>query len=100
MLSLCEFIRLCGKLPLPLGSLIESIVKSGQESGLAIEHQQVVNDPLLLVSLPTDNKDQLLLESVELREGKIHLAGGRLGDSKKPRPWHLDPIEPLRPNSS
>lgn len=87
-----------GKLPLPLGGLIDSIVKSGRESGLAIDHQQVGNDPLLLVTLPSDSKNQLLLESVELREDKIYLAGRPQVDAEKPtavaaRPNRATPSE-------
>jgi hypothetical protein len=64
-----------GKLPLPLGGLIASFVKSGQAAGLAIDLQQIGNDPLLLVTLPTAPDNQLLLESLELRAGEVYLAG-------------------------
>jgi hypothetical protein len=89
-----------GKLPLPLGGLVESFVAAGREAGLLIDQRQVDNDPLLLVTLPAadSDKDQLLLESFELRDGKVFLAGRPQADAEEAatvavRPKRTEPIE-------
>jgi hypothetical protein len=67
-----------GKLPLPLGGLLNEVIESGREIGLQIEHQQLEGDPLLLVSLPTSfdqSGKRLSLELLELREGALYIAG-------------------------
>ncbi len=81
-----------GKLPLPLGGLIKSFVESGRDAGLVIDQRQVKNDPLLLITLPTSNDNQMFLESFELRDGKVYLAGRRQGDAEN------TPAVAVRPN--
>jgi hypothetical protein len=66
-----------GKLPLPLGGLVESFVASAQDAGLLIDHRQIESDPLLLVTLPAAEMDNepMVLETFELRDGGVYLAG-------------------------
>lgn len=72
-----------GKLPLPLGGLVESFVSSAQEAGMIIDQRQIDSDPVLLVTLPPTemNDEPMLLEAVELRDGRIYLAGRSHGDT-------------------
>jgi hypothetical protein len=67
-----------GKLPLPLGSLLNDVAASAREIGLEIDQEQIDGDPLLLVTLPSayDNAGkQLSLESLELHDGELYVAG-------------------------
>lgn len=82
-------VRICqaraGLLPLPLAGLINDLVASGQESGLAIVAREIDGDPLLLISLPDTydhGKRQFTLDSLELTDGQIYLSGA----GKKPFP--------------
>jgi hypothetical protein len=71
-----------GKLPLPLGGIVQSFVDSAQDAGLLIDQRQIDSDPLLLVTLPTaaNDDESLLLETFELREGGVFLAGRSQGE--------------------
>jgi hypothetical protein len=65
-------------LPLPLGGLLTDLISSGREIGLEIDQQQIEGDPLLLVKLPEaydHDRRQFCLESLELTQGEIYLAG-------------------------
>jgi hypothetical protein len=67
-----------GKLPLPLGGFLNDVIESGREIGLQIEQQQIEGDPLLLVTLPTSfakSDKSLSLETLELRDGALYIAG-------------------------
>ncbi len=78
-----------GKLPLPIGSLLEEIAASGRELGLAVDQQLIEGDPLLLITLPASDNDtgkRMSLESLELHEGELYVAGqsGRTDDGPSP----------------
>jgi hypothetical protein len=71
-----------GLLPLPLAGLLADVTTAGREAGLQIDQQQIEGDPVLLVTIPcsdSQNKsrpaDQLCLDSLEVSEGEIYLAG-------------------------
>jgi hypothetical protein len=67
-----------GTLPLPLGGFLRDVIESGREIGLQIEQQQIEGDPLLLVTLPTSfakSDKSLSLETLELRDGALYIAG-------------------------
>jgi hypothetical protein len=74
-------IRICkaraGLLPLPLGGLLHDLLAAAEEIGLPVDQQQVDGDPLLIISLAAiQPKDKVLcLESLELSNGEIYLAG-------------------------
>jgi hypothetical protein len=72
-----------GKLPLPLGGIVQSFVDSAHDAGLLIDQRQIDSDPLLLVTLPTaaNDNESMLLETFELREGGVYLAGRSQSDA-------------------
>lgn len=79
-------VRICrarvGILPLPLAGLLADLTTAGQEAGLQMDQQQIEGDPLLLIMLPSADAgtnsrhpEQLCLDSLEVNEGEIYLAG-------------------------
>ncbi|HEY2761858.1 MAG TPA: hypothetical protein VGI75_13975, partial [Pirellulales bacterium] len=79
-------VRICkarvGILPLPLAGLLTDLATAGREAGLQIDQEQIEGDPLLLISLPSADvatnshrPEQLCLDSLEVNEGEIYLAG-------------------------
>jgi hypothetical protein len=79
-------IRICraraGLLPLPLAGFIADLTTAGHEAGLQIEEQQIDGDPVLLLTIPGADAqgksrpiDQLCLDSLEVNEGEIYVAG-------------------------
>jgi hypothetical protein len=72
-----------GKLPLPLAGIVQSFVDSAHDAGLLIDQRQIDSDPLLLVTLPTPANDDeaMLLETCELRDGGVFLAGRSQGEA-------------------
>jgi hypothetical protein len=76
-------IRICkaraGILPLPLGGVLNDLIAAGEEAGLQIDAEQIDGDPQLVITMPwADNSaDKLLLclESLEVNQGEIYMAG-------------------------
>ncbi len=79
-------IRICraraGLLPLPLAGFIADLTTAGHEAGLQIEEEQIEGDPVLLLTIPgadfqgkSRSVDQLCLDSLEVNEGEIYVAG-------------------------
>jgi hypothetical protein len=68
-----------GALPLPLGQFLEQIAAEAANAGVALRWSEEAGDPLALITIPpqVDAKTQAEshLETLELREGEIVLAG-------------------------
>ncbi len=93
-----------GKLPLPLGSLLNDVAASGRELGLAVDQQQIEGDPLLLITLPSVSNDtgkQLSLESLELHDGELYVAGRsqREGEAVPPLARKTDRNQSVSPEA-
>ncbi len=68
-----------GAIPLPLKDMTKKLVAACENLGCAVELREVGSDPVLLVTLPvpsgSSHGGKVLLESVELREGELHVSG-------------------------
>ena len=54
------------------------MAESGRELGLAVDQQEIEGDPLLLITLPSASNASgrlLSLESLELHDGELYVAG-------------------------
>jgi hypothetical protein len=76
-------VRICqaraGVLPIPLKQWLDRISTAAQRSNLPLRWSQRDGDPVALVTVPTEHKDYahrfVRLDTLELREGAIYLAG-------------------------
>lgn len=75
-----------GSLPLPLGSVLDAIAQGAERMKLRIRWAQSDGDPVALVRLaPRTRGDQRYqVETIELREGAIYLAGRTYRDADAP----------------
>ena len=68
-----------GAVPLPLKDVMGQIVHTGENFGFIAALKQIAGDPLLLLTLPAVESDgrggEVHVDSVELREGELFLAG-------------------------
>jgi hypothetical protein len=68
-----------GALPLPLKGFLDRIADVALQSGLVLRWAQEDGDPVALFKIPSEHEDYLtqgvFLESVELRDGAVYLAG-------------------------
>ncbi len=67
-----------GSLPVPLGPILDGLSHVARELNLRLEWRKSHGDPVALVTLPRlgDRPDESLrLESIELREGELYVAG-------------------------
>jgi hypothetical protein len=67
-----------GAVPLPLDSILEGFTTAAKRADLQLAWKQTDGDPVALVTLPSlisDDELLLRLETLELREGELHLAG-------------------------
>lgn len=68
-----------GAVPLPLKDVTSKLVAACENIGCKVELREVGADPLLLLTLPLpDNSARdgtIRVETVELREGELHIAG-------------------------
>jgi len=67
-----------GTLPVPLGSILDSISYAAQQLDLQLEWRTSHGDPVALIKLPPlhdSNHESLRLESLELRDGELFVAG-------------------------
>jgi hypothetical protein len=75
-----------GALPLPLKGFLDRIADVARQSGLVLRWAQEEGDPVALFKIPSDHEDYIadgiFLETLELRDGEIHLAG-RSGDERE-----------------
>src|SRR5262245_49594056 len=79
-----------GIVPMPLNKLLDLISTLAADSGLAIRWTEVEGDPVLLLKLPTEvNRRQLLLESLELADGNLLIAG-------RTEIWREESTQPLQ----
>jgi len=78
-----------GVLPIPLAQILEGVSEAARRLKLHLAWRQVDGDPVALITIPParDSEDtEYRLESLELREGEIYLAGRtqRAGASGEP----------------
>jgi hypothetical protein len=67
-----------GSVPLPLARILDGIARGAAELDLRLEWLQTDGDPVALIRLPSpQDKDdrQIIIETIELGEGKVYLAG-------------------------
>jgi len=68
-----------GAVPLPLKDVMDKIVHTGENFGFVAALRQIEADPLLLLTLPATDGDRrggdVHVDSVELREGELFVAG-------------------------
>ena len=68
-----------GAVPLPLKDVTGQLVAACEKLGCKVELREIGADPLLLLTLPLPTNSgrdgTIRVETVELREGEIHLAG-------------------------
>jgi len=85
-----------GSIPVPLGLILDGISHAARELNLRLEWRKTQGDPVALITLPplSDKASEALwLESIELRDGELFVAG-TVGQP----PLESSPIvpEPLR----
>ncbi len=88
-----------GALPLPLNQVLEAITDAFQSLNVQLQWRQADGDPVALITIPPprDKHDRPLeLESLELRDGFIYVAGETLreqpGDKIAVGDFELKPI--------
>ncbi|HUY89168.1 MAG TPA: hypothetical protein VMV10_10565 [Pirellulales bacterium] len=67
-----------GSLPAPLGGLLKGISNAADKAGMQLHWLQAEGDPVAVIRLqpPRDERNQLRqIETIELRDGEIYLAG-------------------------
>jgi len=67
-----------GSLPVPLGPILDGLSHVARELNLRLEWRKSHGDPVALVTLPRLGdapEESLRLESIELREGELYVAG-------------------------
>jgi hypothetical protein len=66
-----------GALPVPLGEVVDGLSQAARQAGLRLQWQQTDGDPVAVIHLPTDPDapQRLLLDTVELTDGAIVVAG-------------------------
>lgn len=81
-----------GAVPLPLKNVTSKLVAACENVGCKVELREVGADPLLLLTLPPPGNSArdgtIRVETVELREGEIHIAGQTV------RPGHTRHVSP------
>nr|MBF6571750.1 hypothetical protein [Candidatus Binataceae bacterium] len=85
-----------GSLPAPLGGLLKGISNAADKAGMQLHWLQAEGDPVAVIRLqpPNDERNQLRqIETIELRDGEIYLAGRTLGSgSDQPGPAGAEPL--------
>jgi len=65
-----------GLLPLPLSRIVQSIEQAAEQSDLRLRWLQADGDPVAVLPIPaSDGEHDLRIESLELRDGEIVVAG-------------------------
>jgi hypothetical protein len=65
-----------GDVPWALDQIIDDVVAAARDWGIRVEQTQSDGDPVLLLTMPAEfDKRKVLLERLELREGKVYLSG-------------------------
>lgn len=76
-----------GAVPLPVGEFLDDLTDTAREANLVVRVSQEQGDPVLLISFDASQAAQplkYLLDSVELRDGAIYVAGrSSSGDERK-----------------
>ena len=80
-----------GALPIPLSQILDGVAEAARRLNLHLAWRQAKGDPVALITIPPtrDSDDTVYqLESLELRDGEIYLAGRtqRAGRSGEPSP--------------
>ncbi len=68
-----------GLLPIPLKKIASGLSTALRRAGLNVRWKQTDGSPVALVTLPVDNenlRDDVLLKTLELRDGLLFVAGG------------------------
>jgi hypothetical protein len=65
-----------GMLPVPLKDVLDGMSKGAAEMQFRLNWAQAGSDPVALITLPDDDTDGVVhIESIELRQGLIHVSG-------------------------
>jgi len=77
-----------GALPVPLKRFLDPITKAGADSDIALRWSQTDGDPVALVTVPHQHEDyshrEIYLETIEMRDGEIALAGRTQAQTASP----------------
>ncbi len=68
-----------GRVPLPMGRIVEELGRAARELELKLAWQQADGDPVALVTIPSILDDEgrtLHIERLEVRDGELYVAGG------------------------
>lgn len=77
-----------GALPVPLKEVLEGVSNAAMTVGLPLEWRQIDGDPVAMITIPPphDQNDRILeLETIELRNGELYLAGNTTKQRKTNR---------------
>lgn len=67
-----------GTVPLPLGQVLDTITNAAREMNLQLQWKKAGGHPVALIKIPSpdsEGKKQIVVESIELRDGSIYVAG-------------------------
>jgi len=74
-----------GLLPIPISEWLDEISEQARESDIELTWEQIDGDPVALVRVPMQHEEfnnrELAIESIELREGEVFLAGSTINPS-------------------
>jgi len=64
-----------GKLPIPVGKVLDGIRRAAQDYGWDLRWKEVDGDPVALIRMSAAGGKQWLFDRIELKEGEIWLSG-------------------------
>jgi len=67
-----------GRLPLPMNRVLKALSQAAEHSALPLQWRQAEGDPVALLSLPVEGNDHAAavnIDTLELRQGELYLAG-------------------------
>lgn len=67
-----------GAVPLPLGQFLDGVSRAASEAGVTLRWLRSGSDPVAVIKLPPprDGNTSFVIETLDLRDGEIYLAGG------------------------
>ncbi len=87
-----------GLLPLPLSEVLDQVTTAARTMELPLQWRQTDGDPVALITIiqPRDESNRpVVLESIELRDGEVHVAGKTLSRGEAlPSSQPVQPFDP------
>jgi hypothetical protein len=84
-----------GALPVPLGLILDGISSVARDLNLRLEWRKAQGDPVALITLPPlsdSSRDSMRLDSIELRDGELFVAGTVGGSPLDSQPIVAEPL--------